>query len=319
MDKIPFPELAERIQQHFAAQTYTDGLTLASQQITHHPEEYPTINYWRICLAALVENFDLANKFLETTLASGFWLSETLLRQSPSLKGIQGNGEFERLAEISAQMREVDGAEVPLLAARPEDACHPGEDGCRAVIFLHANMDTALNNLQHWGHLSSQGWLVITPQSSQALWTGAYMWPDYPTAKKELEDNYQRISSQYSLDESHLVWGGFSMGAEIALEAVLRGDFPSAGFVLLGPAGPKMNDLDEWQPLIDQAAGRDLKGVILMGEADDTIPQENIRLLVERLNAAGISTRLQTFPDLEHDYPEAFESLTAELVAEIVD
>lgn len=317
MEKIPFPELAERIQQHFAAQTYTDGLTLASQQITHHPEEYPAINYWRICLAALLDNFDLANKFLETTLASGIWLSETLLRLSPSLKDIQGNGEFERLAEVSEQMRSADGAEVPLLAARPEEACHPGEEGCPAVIFLHANMDTALSNLQRWGHLSAQGWLVFTPQSSQGLWTGAYMWPDYSAAKEELDGHYQRISSQYSLDEGRLIWGGFSMGGEIALEAVLRGDFPAAGFVLLAPGGPKMSDLDEWQPLIDQAAGRDLKGVILMGGADDTIPQENVRRLVTRLNAAGISTRLQTFPGLGHAYPDEFESLASELVAEI--
>ncbi len=52
MSEITFPELAEKIQQHFEQQTYTEGLTLASEHFTRFPEEFTTINYWRICLAA---------------------------------------------------------------------------------------------------------------------------------------------------------------------------------------------------------------------------------------------------------------------------
>jgi hypothetical protein len=176
MAELSFPELAEQIQKHFAEGTYSEGLSLASEKITAFPEEYPTINYWRICLAARLEQFDLANKFLETTLASGIWFADFLLRQSPSLENIQGNGEFERLVEISGQMREADGESVPLLVARPENACGPGDAGCPGLIFLHSNLDTAQRNLKQWAHLCAQDWLVAVPQSEQALWAGAYTW-----------------------------------------------------------------------------------------------------------------------------------------------
>lgn len=311
MTELTFPELAEQIQKHFAEGTYSEGLSLASEKITAFPEEYPTINYWRICLAARLEQFDLANKFLETTLASGIWFADFLLRQSPSLENIQGNGEFERLVEISGQMRELDGESVPLLVARPENACGPGDAGCPGLIFLHSNMDTAQRNLKQWAHLSSQDWLVAVPQSEQALWTGAYTWADHETTRDQMNEHFERITFQYSLDTERLIWGGFSMGGEMALTMVLNNDFPARGFILLGPGGPKMDDLSQWQPLIDLAAGRDLRGVIWMGEADLTIPQGNIRALVEKLNAAGIITKLETFLGLGHDYPEDFEEVAA--------
>ena len=313
MAELTFPELAEQIQKHFAEETYAEGLSLASEKITAFPEEYPTINYWRICLAARLEQFDLANKFLETTLASGIWFADFLLRQSPSLVNIQGNPEFDRLAGISAKMREVDPVdELPLLVARPKDACDPGDPGCPAVIFLHSNMDTAQRNLEQWAHLSAQDWLVAIPQSNQALWAGAYTWADHETTKNQMDEHYLRIQTQYSIDTSQLIWGGFSMGAEMALTLVLNNDFPARGFVLLGPGGPKMDALDEWQPFIDRAAGRNLRGVIWMGEDDLTIPQNNVRKLVDRLNAAGVTTRLEVFPGLKHDYPDNFEVVAAE-------
>ena len=42
-------------------------------------------------------------------VASGIWFADFLLRQSPSLAAIQGDAEFERLNQISAQMRAADG------------------------------------------------------------------------------------------------------------------------------------------------------------------------------------------------------------------
>jgi hypothetical protein len=212
MDKISFQELAEKIQQHFTDQSYAAGLSLASEKLTDYPEEYATINYWRICLAARLDNFAVANKILESTLASGIWYSDVLLRQSPSLASIQGQEDFEKLADISQKLREADGTDMPLLVARPQAACKPGEDECPVLFFLHANMDTAQNNLKQWAHLSAKGWLVIVPQSSQGMWTDSYMWADYPTTRKEIKHHYTNITNQYSLDANKLLLGGFSMG-----------------------------------------------------------------------------------------------------------
>jgi predicted esterase len=314
MGKVPFQELAEQIYQHFTKQTYAEGLSLVTEKLPDYPEEFAHLNYLRICLAARLENFVVANKILESTLASGIWYSEVLLRQSPSLAALQGQEEFERLAEISQKLRQADGADIPLLVARPQDACLPGEPGCPALFFLHGNMDTAQNNFKQWAHLSASGWLVITPQSSQGMWTGSYMWADYPTTWKEFEHHYTNVSSQYSLDTSKLLIGGFSMGAEMALTMALKGGFPAKGFILLGPGGPLLNEVKEWQPMIDRSRAKGLRGVIWMGAADETIPRDNVQKLADMLNTAGIPTLLETFPALGHAYPPDFEAVAGRAI-----
>ena len=57
----------------------------------------------------------------------------------------------------------------------------------------------------------------------------------------------------------------------MALTIALTGDLPACGFILLGPGGPDIANLDHWRALIEKAQGKKLRGVILMGEADDDI------------------------------------------------
>ncbi len=310
MSQISFDELTEQIQNHFAEATFQEGLSLASENIAHFPEHFALINYWRMCLAARLSQFDLTNKIFESTLASGLWYADVLLRQSPSLAAIQGDEEFERLAEISAQLREADGADIPLLVIRPTNACGKGDVGCPTIFFLHGNMDTAKDNVEKWKHLPKFGWLFAAPQSSQAMYTDSYMWTDYPTTKPEIETQFSALKHKYSVDPERLIVGGFSMGGAMALQLALTGDLPAKGFILLGPGGGVLDDEKEWQPLIDQAKGKGLRGVIWMGLADNSIPQENIQKLVDLLNQNDIPCKLQTFEGLKHAYPKDFEDVS---------
>ena len=108
MTKMNFSKFSQQVQGHIADKTYTEGLSLTSKHLTDFPERFGLINYWRICMAAQLKEFPLANKILESTLASGIWIAEFLLRQSPELESIQGDPEFERLTEISLKMATVD-------------------------------------------------------------------------------------------------------------------------------------------------------------------------------------------------------------------
>ncbi len=315
MSTMTYEEFTQRIQQHFAEQTYADGLALASEQVVNFPEEFPTINYYRICLASRMGEFAIANKILESTLASGIWYSEMILRQSPSLEPLQGQEEFERLAAISAKMIAVDGlAQMPMLVVRPENACGPDDEGCPAVLFLHGNFDTAQKNLEQWRHLPEKGWLAAFPQSRQAMFPGSFHWTDYETTLEEIYEHYEGLTANYSLDLDRLIVGGFSMGGEMALTMALTGDLPARGFILLGPGGPDIANLAHWQALIEKAQGKNLRGVILMGEADDSIPREEIVQLVDLLNDHGILCLLKSFPGLEHAYPPDFVAVADEAI-----
>ena len=169
MTKMTYEELAQLIQKHFTRQDLTAGLALASEQGVNFPEEFPTINYYRMCLAARIGEIRHRQQELETTLASGIWYSDILLRQSPSLEPLQGQEEFERLAKCPAKMVPPDGlAQMPMLVVRPENACGPEDEGCPAVLFLHArNSDTAQKNLEQWRYLAEHGWLVAVPHSAR--------------------------------------------------------------------------------------------------------------------------------------------------------
>lgn len=308
MAELSFTELTDKIQSHFAEGTFSEGLSLASEYVTVYPEEFALLNYWRMCLAARMNDFPTANKILETALASGSWYSELLLRDSPSLVPLQGEDEFERLVGISLQMRASDPATaVPMLVMRSKDACGPEDEGCPAVIFLHANQDTAQKNVPHWQSLADAGWLVALPQSSKAMWADAYVWMDHDTSADEIVGHFERLTGEYSLDTERVILAGFSMGAEVALAIALNGAIESKGFILLGPGGPFMDDLAKWAPSIERAKDKNLRGVILMGLADETIPQDNIRALVKTLNEAGVACELKTYPDLKHEYPPDFE------------
>jgi predicted esterase len=79
---------------------------------------------------------------------------------------------------------------------------------------------------------------------------------------------------------------------------------PAIGFLLLGPGGPSINDSEPevWLPLIRERA-QSLRGYVLLGEEDHSIPQAGIRRLVEILNEHGIPCELETIPELAHSYP----------------
>jgi predicted esterase len=320
MTTITIEKLGELVTNHFADQTYAEGLALATEHLKDFPEKFALLNYWRVCFAARLDAFEQANHILEAALASGLWYSEAILRQSPSLAPLQGNDEFERLVDISLKMKEADPLEqLPLLVVRAEGACGPDDEkGCPVFLFLHGNDDTAQAHLKRWHYLSTQGWLVALPQSSHAFWSGSYAWTDYETAAKEVEGHYAKLAAQYALDPEQIVLGGFSMGAEVALGLALSGRIKAHGFILLGPGGPFMDDLEKWAPFLEGARERGLRGVILMGLDDQTIPQDNVRTLVEKLNDNGVPTDFKTFPGLGHEYPEDFDAVSREALKFII-
>jgi predicted esterase len=306
--EITFDEFSVQIREHFTKETYVDGLEYADGYVGKFPKEEPLLQYWRMCLAARLENYPLTNQILEGVLASGTWYGEALLRESPSLEPLQNDPEFKRLANISLKMQQNDPTDaLPILVVRPEGKCGVRDDPCPLLIFLHGNTDSAQANLEHWTAAANNGWLAALPQSSEVMWAGAYFWSEHEASAKEVDALYKKLPDTYNLDLQRTVLAGFSMGAELALWLALSGRIPAKGFILLGPGGPFMDDIEEWEPLIEQAKNRDLRGVIITGQADTSIPHKNIRELVEKFNANGIPCELEEHIDLAHEYPANFE------------
>ena len=309
MTSATFEELQSQIQASYQAGDYTAALEFAAKNAARFPEQAALIDYWRISMLARLEKPDDAIQLLEDALASGIWYSEVLLRKSPSLQSLQDSPEFEAVLDRNRQVQEQDQAQLyPLITLRPQGDCQKGDIPCPLLIGLHANVSTAQASIDYWKPAGGAGWLVAVPQSSQAMYKDAYVWDDLQVTKEEIQRHYAVLGEQYAIDPEQVILAGHAMGAEVAIWLALSGAIEVSGFVAINPTGPLMDEVDNWQPLIEKSAGIPLSGAIIIGEDDHTTSPSSIRSLVEMLNRGGIPCELEVIPGVGQDYHPEYET-----------
>ncbi len=284
-------------------QSFAEALELLTREGGRFPEQAPTISYLRSCMAARVEQPELAIQVLRDALDQGFWYGEQIMRASPSWQPLQGRPDFEELVERFKERQEAADVRPQRFIMEPAGGCR-ADRPCPLFIALHGNGDNGTTALNGWRPATDAGWLLAALQSSQAGMSDAYIWDDQDTARREIAEHYTALCQQYAVDVDRVVVAGFSMGGETALRMVLSGVVPARGFVLLGPGGPTIDTPEAWLPLIGQGAARGLRGFVLLGEQDAGVPHDSIRTLVELLNTHGVPCELELLPNLGHQYPD---------------
>lgn len=309
MTDTSFEEIQTKIQKCYAERDYEGAYETATIFCDQFPEHRHVLYYLRSTMAARIGDYDLAISILEEMLNSGFWYGEVLLRGSPSYEALQGLPEFEQLVTLNRNLQELDHEQtLHLLTIRGEGKCLDVGDPCPLLLGLHANASNAQASIDFWRAAASDGWLVAVPQSSQALWKGAYLWDDRETSASEVQHHYQSIIEQYAVNQESTILAGHSMGGEMAAWMVLSGTLSAQGFIAFGPGGPFIDALENWAALIEQAAGTGVRGCIILGEEDDTVPQENIITFVEMLNQAEIPCQLEIVPQAGHEFVPQYEA-----------
>jgi pimeloyl-ACP methyl ester carboxylesterase len=139
------------------------------------------------------------------------------------------------------------------------------------------------------------------------MWKGAYVWDDRDASEAELVHQMQAIRSQYAVDPQRVVLAGHSLGGELAVWLAIKGIIPCEGFIAIGPGGPLMDDVENWTALLHENPQRRLRGYVIAGQEDNTIPLENVRILAAILNEAGIATELEEIPGVGHDFSPEYE------------
>ena len=196
---------------------------------------------------------------------------------------------------------------LPLLTIRAEGNCLDEEDACPMLMGLHGNASNAQSSINFWRAAATEGWLVAVPQSSQAMWKGAFTWDDREKSSREIQHHYQSLLGQYAINQEQVILAGHSMGAEIAAWMVLKAAIPASGFIAFGPGGPNMDALENWEPIIEKASGSGLRGYIILGEIDETVPNAKIVSFTEMLNRADIPCELEIVQDAGHEFVPAYE------------
>jgi len=302
-------DLQADLQQLYYKADYRSALDLATAGRSQFPDHAFRLCYWQMTMAARLGDYGQAIQLLHEIVQNGGWYSETLLRRSPSLQPLQGEDEFEALVLLNREQQEMDQERIfPLLILRSEGQCQSSSSPCPAVLALHANASTAQASIPFWRPAASSGWLVAVPQSSQPMWKDAYIWDDRDFATEEITRHYNTLKTKYAVDRDRVILTGHSMGGEMAIWLALNAALPVRGFLAIGPGGPFVDDLDNWQPLIEASRGTGLRGYVVVGREDSTIPLNNVRTLVGQLNKAGIACQLEEIPDVGHEFSVEYEA-----------
>lgn len=302
-----FQELQKNIQDLYQQGEYQAALDLATTQLEDFPERAPLLYYWRICMAARTGQDEMTLNLLDELAQVGFWYNETLLRKSPSLLSLQGQSDFEQRVARNQQLQEADQAQLyPLIILRNEARCGKEGSSCPLLIAMHANASTAQDSVIFWQAAAQEGWLVAIPQSTQAMWKGAYIWDDRPVSEREIHKHYQNMLTHYPVDQQRVVLAGHSTGGEIALWLALSASLPARGVIAFGPAGPLIDDPHSFQELLSTPPTTQLRCYLVYGQEDQTISPKNIQTLAEILVANGIAVEIEDVPDAAHDFIPAY-------------
>jgi predicted esterase len=301
---LTFSQLLTQAAQFYQSGEYAQALDLITREAGRFPTEARRTYCWRVCMASLINETELALRLLEEAVAGGLWYPETQLREDPDLLSLQGLPQFEQLVELCRQRQaEAQAQAVPTLTVlEPEGGCRDAP----LLLALHGNNQNVESSIGFWRSAVSRGWLLALLQSSQASGPGIYAWNDRDWALREIQAHYARLREQYAVDPNRVVVAGFSMGGEVAIWLALTAAIQVRGFIAVGPGGPYIQEPDNWAPLIEASREREARGYLIVGE-QDIFCYSGTQALATLLSLHDIPYELEVHPRLGHEFPPEFE------------
>jgi len=299
MEQMTFRQLTDKMMLLYAERKYADALQLLEQNADHFPVQAPRTTFWKMCLLSLSGRSEEVISVFQRGLGSGLWWAGSQFTDS-DLDAVRDLPEFQRLVAVSQEKYEearthIERDQSVLVPEAPASGRYP------LLIALHGRNGNKDAHLEFWEVARQRGWLVVSPQSTQPLFEGAYCWDDPALGISDVLFSYEQISQQYQIDPQRLLVAGFSQGSGMAMYTALSGKIEARGFI--GVA----SFWDRPTSLVPQTTGaRSVRGYFVIGEKDHTL--ENAKEVKDVLKENGIQFAEELHPDLAHEFPTDFES-----------
>jgi predicted esterase len=168
------------------------------------------------------------------------------------------------------------------------------------LIALHGRNGNQQSNLEYWKVACEKGWLVLSPQSTQPLFSGSFCWDDETQGLEDLRYYYKQISQEYQIDLQRIMIAGFSQGSGMAICAALSGTVGAQGFIGVGTF---LADPSSLTSLVSNMPA--VRGYFVTGEKDNTL--DKTRAIQKILKENQIPFDEEVHPDLGHEFPSDFE------------
>jgi predicted esterase len=299
MEQMTFRELTDKMMHLYTERKYTDALQLLEQNADHFPEQSARTTFWKMCLLSLAGRTEKVISVFQQGLEAGLWWAGGQF-VDPDLDAVRDLPEFQHLVALSQEKYEdarthIQRDQAVLVPEAPTSGRYP------LLIALHGRNGNKDAHLESWEAARQRGWLVISPQSTQPLFDGAYCWDDSALGLADVLSSYEEISQKYQIDPQRILIAGFSQGSGMAIYTALTGKIGAQGFIGVASFWDKPDSL---VPQTDGA--RSLRGYFVIGEKDHTL--ENAKEVQSVLKENGIQFAEELHPDLGHQFPAEFGS-----------
>jgi hypothetical protein len=296
MEQMTFREVTDRLIALYGEKKFAEALNDIEAQRDAFPEQRARMDFWRMCLLSLCNRPDEVLRVFKQGLDSGLWWHEELFAD-PDLNAVRDLPEFKRLTSISTEKyneaRKDIKRDYSILAPElPPSGLYP------LLITLHGRNGNKDADLGQWEAARQRGWLVLSCQSTQPVFQGAYHWDNPETGMADLRFYYEETSGQYPIDLQLVIIAGFSQGSGMAIYAARKGTLPVRGFIGIGTWWADANEL---------ASGReDVRGYFVTGERDHTL--DRARQIQNVLRTSGVLISEEVHADLGHEFSADFGS-----------
>jgi dienelactone hydrolase len=295
MKQLTFDEVADKMMQLYAEGNYAAALQIVEQNADRFPEQSARTTFWKMCLLSLCGRVDDVMSVFQQGLDSGLWWAESQFRDT-DLDAVRDLPEFKRLAAVSQERYEEARKQVE----RDQTVLLPEASGLHLLLIaLHGGAGNKDSNLEYWEVARQKGWLVLSPQSTQPLYSGSYSWIEPEQALADLHFYVEQLSKDHSIDQQRVVIAGFSQGSGMAIYAALSGKINTRGFLAIGTYWADPSSLI---PLARQA--KSVRGYFITGEKDHTL--DKAREIQNVLRENNIQFGEEVHPDLGHEFPRDF-------------
>lgn len=295
MENMTFQDLANEVARLYSEGKYTEALEAVEQNADRFPVQAARTTYWRMCLLSMSGRPNDMISLFRQGLDSGLWWAEEQFAIETDFDPVRELPEFKQLvAESNRKCIEMqDQVKPDRTLLLPDDTS--GE--LPFLIALHGRNGNKEHNLEFWDVARRRGWLVLLPQSRQALFEGAYCWDNREQGVRDILYHVEEVTGTYKVDPKRIVIGGFSQGSGMGIYTALHENTGAHGFI--GVAS-------WWQNPADFAGERNaVRGYFVTGEKDHTL--ERCREMQNVLKQNEIPFTEEVHADLGHAFPADFE------------
>jgi predicted esterase len=294
MTAMTFPELRDKLMSLYTEGKHAEGLELLEQESGRFPERAAHMTFWKMCLLSLCNRPDDVMLVFRRGLEAGLWWAEEAFFDL-DLNAVRELPEFKELVAVSKAKHNDAYASIQrehalLVPDAPASGKYP------LLIALHGHNGDKDVHLPYWEVARQRGWLVLSAQSAQATFPGAYHWDDPAEGLADLLFHYGQVSQKYKIDPQRVVVAGFSQGGGMSIYAALRGRLGVRGFIGVATWWGDVNELD--------CESTDVRGYFVVGEKDHIL--ERAREIQAVLRRNNIPFDEEVHADLAHAFPADF-------------